>query len=215
MPRELAARVVERLAVQGQPGDGARRAEVRAAEAEIVGETAGGRPVDDCEEAVAEVEQHDGVVVGVGGDEAARELPLAHADPRERGDRHGGAEDPGQRVERVDRHVVERPTARSPEVPARIDRRAAAADPLGLLLVIRAERRAADRPADPADRAASEQAPDLAVVRSQHLARRGDDLELSSPCELDQLGRLGLRERHRLVEVDVLPASNARRPCSW
>ena len=64
------------------------------------------------------------------------------------------AEDAGERVERVDRHVVQGPAARLPEVPGRVDvgeHIPALAN--RLLLVIAAEGGAADRPAERAQRA--------------------------------------------------------------
>src|SRR5262249_56267230 len=72
----------------------------------------------------------------------------------------------------VDGHVVERSAAGTAEVPARVDR-AATAVPLALRLqlVVPLERGAADRPGRRPDRSRRDQAPDLLVVRPQHLTR--------------------------------------------
>jgi hypothetical protein len=75
---------------------------------ELVVHAPGRDSVDDGEEALAEVEQQDRVVVGLGRDHAARERSLVHAHARERRHPPRRAEDAGQRVQCVDRHVVER-----------------------------------------------------------------------------------------------------------
>ena len=105
-------------------------------------------------------------------------------------------------MQRVHRHVVERPAAGLAEVPTRVDRVGARA--LRLVLVVAAEGGAADRPREGAELTGLDAPADLLVVWAQHLAGRGDDAEVTRPCELDQLRRLGGRRRHRLVDVDVL-----------
>ena len=64
LQRLLAAREVEGLAVQENPVDRPAGAEVEAG-GELIGMLACRRPVRDCEEALAEVEQKDRVVVGL------------------------------------------------------------------------------------------------------------------------------------------------------
>ena len=104
----------------------------------------------------------------------------------------------------VHRHVVQGAAAGPTEVPARIDR-VSTSEALRLVLVVAVERGAADRPHERPDLLPLDPTPELLVVRAKHLSRRGDDLQIPLPGQLDQLCRLGSRRRHRLVEVHVLP----------
>jgi hypothetical protein len=183
------ARGFERLAVQREALDRARGAEVGAAEAGVPGDLAGGGPVHDREEVVAEVEQHDRVVVRVGGHDLSREVALTDAHARECRDTARRPEDAGQGMQGVDGHVVERPASRLAEVPARIDRRPPVrSGALGLVLVVAAEGGAADRPAQRSERAVVDQPANLPVVRPEHLAGRGDDPQVALARQLDELG---------------------------
>ena len=76
--RQLAAGEVERLAVEQDAADLAVRSEV-AGGREVLDHGSARRAVRDREGAVAEVEQRDGVVVHLGFDAAAAELPARAA----------------------------------------------------------------------------------------------------------------------------------------
>ena len=131
--------------------------------------------------------------------------PLGQHHAGQRRDPLGRPEHAREAVQRVGRHVVERPAARLLEVPGGVDRAGRARHALGLLLlVVTAERATADRPADLADRALRDQLAGACDLRAQHLAGRGDDPQALLLGERDQRIGLGDRRRHRLVEVHVL-----------
>ena len=95
---------VEGLAVQLTPDNRASGAEIAAAEA--FRERARGGAVGQREETMAEIEHHQRVVVGLGGIQPSPELPLAQPHARHGRYAPGRAQDAGQRVQRVHRHVV-------------------------------------------------------------------------------------------------------------
>src|SRR4029453_5470982 len=97
---ELLAGVRERLAVEGAPDD--RTAGPKEARAETLDDAASRRAVGQREQAVAEVEQHERAVVGLGREAAAAELALLDARAGKGGNASRRAEDGGQGVERVD-----------------------------------------------------------------------------------------------------------------
>src|ERR671933_2260451 len=108
-------------------------------------------------------------------------------------------------MQRVDRHVVERPAAGLAVVPGRIDVGENILTLADLLvLVVTTESRATGCPADRADGAVGDELFDLLIMRAQHLAGRCHDLKIPRMSEIDQLSRLCTRRGHRLVEVDML-----------
>jgi hypothetical protein len=199
----VAAGIVNLLAVQLGAVNGALRAvEVRLAE---IGHHPGERAVDEGELVVAEVRQNHGVIVRVARIHLALELALRNADAGHRRDALRRAEDAGERVKAVDRHIVERAAAGLAPVPGRVDvGERAVAGPDTLMLVVRAERRTRDRPRQLADRAVQDQLAQALVVRAEHLARRRNDLDARLRGLVDEIRRLGGRGRHSLVEMDVL-----------
>src|SRR5258706_2938640 len=167
---DLFAGVVERLAVELAPDDRTTRPEEAGVEA--LRYAAGRGAVGQREQTVAEIEQDERIVVGVGRDQPAAKLALLDARDRERRHAARRPEDRRQGVERIDSHIVERAAARLAEVPGRVDvgeHVVALAE--HLLLVVAAEGRAAHRPAERPDRAFGDQLLDLLMRRPQHLAR--------------------------------------------
>ena len=80
----------------------------------------------------------DGVVVGLGRRSfAPRNVPLGHANARQRRDASRRAEDARQLMQRVDGHVVHGAAAGLTEVPRRVDRDATGrGGPLGLVILV-------------------------------------------------------------------------------
>src|SRR5919202_730635 len=108
-------------------------------------------------------------------------------------------------MQRVDRHVVERPTAGLAVVPGRIDVGENILTLADLLvLMVPTESRATGCPADRANSAVGDKLFDLLIMRAQHLAGRCHDLKIPRMSEIDQFSRLCACRGHGLVEVDML-----------
>src|SRR5579885_2511062 len=103
---EIPSGIVKWLAVELQSGDRPLGAEIAAGEAVVDAPVR--RSVGQHKQALAEVEQHQRVVVGIDGYHLAAEFALLDAGAGHRRDPTGRTEDAGQAVQGVDGHVVER-----------------------------------------------------------------------------------------------------------
>ena len=208
---EVAPRPVERFAVELQPFNRACGPEVAAHEP--LGHTPGGRAVREGEARVAEVNGDQGVVVGVGLDGLAPELAFLDARATHCCHASGRAEDAGQAVQGVHRHVIQGAATRLAVVPRRVDvAQDVVALPHPLLLVVGAEGGATGGPDEGADCAFLDEFANPLVVRADHLAGRCDDAQVLGRRRCDQLIGLVDRRRHRLVEVQVLTGGEGLRP---
>src|SRR5579883_2340562 len=103
---EIPSGIVKWLAVELQSGDRPLGAEIAAGEAVVDAPVR--RSVGQHKQALAEIEQHQRVVVGIDGYHLAAESALLDAGAGHRRDPTGRTEDAGQAVQGVDGHVVER-----------------------------------------------------------------------------------------------------------
>ncbi len=170
-------------------------------------------PLEQHEGVVAEIQHRGRVVVHRDLDAAAFVLAHRHGDAGEGGDPPHRPEQPGQRVQIIDRDVAQRAAARL-VVPARVHVRQGviAGEARALVLVAHAALRGA--PAHPTDRPCREQLADRGQVGpqvgAQVLARRGDDLDAVGVRGGDQLVGLGHRDGHGLLHVDMLAGGSRR-----
>ncbi len=207
----IAPWIGERLSVDVQADNVATCAKVTATEA--LGHTPGRHTVGHGKDVVAEIDEDEGVVVGIAGHHLAAKLAEGEPDTGHGRDALRRTKDAGETVQGIDGHVVERATAGFAVVPRGVDggERVGAGAVL-FVFVVAPEGGATDGPAEIADGAVGDEVFDGLVVRAVHFTRRCDQLEACRSSTIDEVGGLGGSRGHGFVEMDVFASSNGVTP---